>query len=304
MAGNGETSVQSYDRAGGSTLYAPYIDPNSPVNAEKNETMHMTLHTHSDVSTINTSTVTDTMQNSIPILVPTVTGRTQPNPEIMSRSINQEYHRENLPQNPPSSPPPVEDVTDVSDNEELRHNYVQPDSAVLSDEPPELGAELDSTKSKEPAATINYVGSSATPFNSQQKQSCQTRISSSQHAGTSKQGKIVMPHKCEQCGKMLSSKLMLEAHVKCHRDSVGAKCEICQAELKHKKNLSRHMRTLHSKETLLVPCDKCSKKFKTKDALTHHSKVVHDIVKKVSCEICGRSYKRKKDLNRHQSNKH
>ena len=53
------------------------------------------------------------------------------------------------------------------------------------------------------------------------------------------------------------------------------KCKLCENTYKYKKDLKRHILTIH--ENFTIKCDKCGKEFKRKEYLKQHIKLDHNI---------------------------
>ncbi|XP_038207233.1 zinc finger protein 239-like [Zerene cesonia] len=96
-----------------------------------------------------------------------------------------------------------------------------------------------------------------------------------------------LPHQCDVCGKILSSKSNLNSHKICHTDFRPYKCTECPASFKGHSGLFQHKR-LHTGETPFH-CEYCPKQFRRKTALVNHIRM-HTGEKLFSCDICFKSF--------------
>ena len=70
-------------------------------------------------------------------------------------------------------------------------------------------------------------------------------------------------------------------------------CLQCSSKFKHKFNLTRHIKTVHTSDAM-YSCLQCSSKFKHKFNLTRHIKTVHTS-DEFKCDQCESSFGRKDD---------
>ena len=117
------------------------------------------------------------------------------------------------------------------------------------------------------------------------------------------------PFSCEHCGRLFKLKERLVSHAckalkdleseglaKDHRKSM---CKQCGKELSSKLTLARHMET-HSEGRMNWECpEMCGKKYHNKRALSDHIAIVHNGMKKHSCNTCGKCFGRKSALIAH-----
>ena len=79
-------------------------------------------------------------------------------------------------------------------------------------------------------------------------------------------------------------------------------CEECAYEFVSKKELKRHVKSVHFLETF--PCNDCSKTFTRQDNLVRHMTSVHSTVEDSNeheCEECRSKFNRKQHLDRHMT---
>lgn len=115
------------------------------------------------------------------------------------------------------------------------------------------------------------------------------------------------PSVCTHCGRRFSMPESLESHLQlvCERKGPGAdvlfECHICQKKLTSKKILQRHLR-VHS-NTGRFPCTVCSKTFGLKSSLEFHMKS-HDEHKPFKCKLCFITFTEKSTAIRHLKRQH
>ena len=78
----------------------------------------------------------------------------------------------------------------------------------------------------------------------------------------------------------------------------GYLCLLCNAEIKHSNNISRHIKLCKKDQKLLFTCDVCNKQFRFRCQLERH-KQVHTRTLFV-CNICTKIFKRKDHLKKHK----
>ncbi|CAG0887431.1 unnamed protein product [Cyprideis torosa] len=109
------------------------------------------------------------------------------------------------------------------------------------------------------------------------------------HSGANK-----ATHKCDICGKALTSSYNLKMHVaREHKGGVQndpelsrlVACKICGKEFPF------HQIYSHKRAHRWYPCDVCGKELRSPEALKHHLTVIHGQgeVKYVECEVCGKA---------------
>ncbi|KAH9635198.1 hypothetical protein HF086_009538 [Spodoptera exigua] len=136
--------------------------------------------------------------------------------------------------------------------------------------------------------------------------------------------------KCEYCGKICSSKMLLRSHIRYKHKKLSFMCSICNKTFLTSQKRVEHLEEVHKRKPLNLTCRICSKKFdyhkslyshmrsehlhinpepryacavcgsmfKTKYGLTYHM-VVHSGEKNYECEICHKKYGRRKTLIQH-----
>ncbi|KAI5746205.1 hypothetical protein M8J77_001125 [Diaphorina citri] len=123
---------------------------------------------------------------------------------------------------------------------------------------------------------------------------------------TERERKLIF--KCDLCGNVLSSKHILQEHVRVVHMGLSRKyhyeykpdgvCDVCG---EYKKQLLQHKR-LHFP---LRPyaCTQCDKTFKKKNHLTTHYRI-HTGEKPYQCDICGRGFAQSNDMKKHRRTVH
>ena len=97
----------------------------------------------------------------------------------------------------------------------------------------------------------------------------------------------IIQNKCEICGKEMSSKSALEAHVLGVHEGKKVACYICKKDVVS-EYLSKHIDSIHKR--LRYPCDICQKTYSDKGYLTMHKAYVHE-GKYNECKVCGKFVK-------------
>ncbi|XP_070382128.1 zinc finger protein 256-like isoform X2 [Dermacentor albipictus] len=108
-------------------------------------------------------------------------------------------------------------------------------------------------------------------------------------------------HKCETCGKLLSSAAALTAHHRTHTGERPYKCRICHKSFANRGSFYTHQ-LIH---TGLKPhiCQNCTRPFKRKADLKTHL-MSHSDDRPFICDICNQSFKYNSSLSRHRKRIH
>ncbi|KAF9812378.1 hypothetical protein SFRURICE_005489 [Spodoptera frugiperda] len=135
--------------------------------------------------------------------------------------------------------------------------------------------------------------------------------------------------KCDYCGKICNSKMLLRSHIRSKHKKLLFMCSICNKTFPSSRKRVEHLEEVHKRKPLNLTCKICLKKFdyhtlyshmrsehlhvnrepryacavcgtmfRTKDGLTNHM-VVHSGEKNYECEICHKKYARRKTLTQH-----
>lgn len=115
------------------------------------------------------------------------------------------------------------------------------------------------------------------------------------------------PSVCGHCGRRFSMPESLESHLQlvCERkgkpEDTLFECHVCKKRVTSKKILQRHLR-IHL-NSALFPCSVCSKSFGLKTSLEFHMKS-HDQQKPFKCKICFITFTEKSTAIRHLKRQH
>ena len=99
--------------------------------------------------------------------------------------------------------------------------------------------------------------------------------------------KIEEPQTCIHCGKILSSKLILERHIRrVHGNDKSHVCDECRKGFANKNDLKGHIDQSHSRKV----CDHCGKSLLNRFFLKKHLVFDHGIKKGAFiCDFCPRT---------------
>ncbi|XP_052748300.1 uncharacterized protein LOC113517148 isoform X2 [Galleria mellonella] len=104
---------------------------------------------------------------------------------------------------------------------------------------------------------------------------------------------------CNVCGKMFKLRPNLRTHIRAvHEKSTVCKCDICGKQLTNKNNMAAHMVSHSDDRPYKCTFNGCRKQFKDKWALKRHS-VTHTPEKQLPCAVCGKLFTRRTRLNAH-----
>nr|CAD7443060.1 unnamed protein product [Timema bartmani] len=106
---------------------------------------------------------------------------------------------------------------------------------------------------------------------------------------------------CKICGKVLSSRVGREHHIRTHTGERPYKCKLCELALKTPAQLHAHMQ-IHS-DSKPFPCTYCDKTFRRRPHLVSHLRT-HTGEKPYSCDVCGRAFSQKGDMKKHREKIH
>ena len=81
------------------------------------------------------------------------------------------------------------------------------------------------------------------------------------------------------------------------------KCNICNLLLKTKRNLKRHIESVHEGKKPFK-CNTCDVNFAAKDSLKRHISLVHERKKSFNCNICDCNFATQQNLNGHIATRH
>lgn len=101
---------------------------------------------------------------------------------------------------------------------------------------------------------------------------------------------------CNECGKLFTTKLSLNLHLRSHSDDRPYKCGICLAAFKAEKTLSDHQ-LIHTQEKP-HECDVCKRRFRTLSQMKSHW-FLHTGLRPYVCLICNKDFNRPWNLRLH-----
>ncbi|XP_039314289.1 zinc finger protein 595 isoform X3 [Solenopsis invicta] len=105
-------------------------------------------------------------------------------------------------------------------------------------------------------------------------------------------------HKCEECGKVLSTSYNLLIHRNIHTGMRPYICTICDKSFRSASGLNRHVRDVHDRVKNFA-CDICGRHFASKASRDEHRRI-HSGERPHVCETCGKSFKQKASLHVHR----
>ena len=105
------------------------------------------------------------------------------------------------------------------------------------------------------------------------------------------------PFQCEECGAKFARCEGLKEHQGIHVKGRPLRCEQCQKSFKHRRALSRHLRTAHGNRHP-VECDLCGRELKSEALLRSHKKATH-YPKTNECDVCGALFGTSSSLRQH-----
>ena len=103
-------------------------------------------------------------------------------------------------------------------------------------------------------------------------------------------------HECEVCGRTFAFKRNVTRHLRTVHSADGPRheCEVCGRKYTQKGNVSEHLRTVHSADGPRHQCEVCGRKFTTKSSLMKHLRTIHIADRpRYQCKVCGRKFKQK-----------
>jgi uncharacterized Zn-finger protein len=111
-------------------------------------------------------------------------------------------------------------------------------------------------------------------------------------------------HRCDQCGKVLSTNANLKQHIQTvHSDEQQFVCSFdnCGKVFNQSGNLNTHIKSIH--EGVRYPCSVCGKSLTSRSHLKKHISSIHDKTRH-QCDHCEKSYTTRGHLNAHIKQNH
>ncbi|XP_059608031.1 uncharacterized protein LOC132255877 [Phlebotomus argentipes] len=120
-------------------------------------------------------------------------------------------------------------------------------------------------------------------------------------------------YRCDECGKVLSSKNNFERHVMKHKNVGSFECTICPRKFAYQSELRQHVRVClrRQKKSQTAQCPHCLVKFKTQERFEKHMMKLHPGLPKsisgkghIECSICEKSFDSLDELRTHAAAQH
>ncbi|XP_021961681.1 oocyte zinc finger protein XlCOF26 isoform X1 [Folsomia candida] len=110
--------------------------------------------------------------------------------------------------------------------------------------------------------------------------------------------------KCEVCNKVFKNRRNLSAHLRrLHSNRKRPSCDTCHRELSTPANLRRHIDSFHSASEahrFLCTFPGCEKTYQHIRSLLHHVRIEHaENAVRHSCKLCGKDFKTRPELEQH-----
>ncbi|XP_055375554.1 zinc finger protein 329-like [Condylostylus longicornis] len=104
------------------------------------------------------------------------------------------------------------------------------------------------------------------------------------------------PYKCSECLKIFKSNILLDIHMRIHKDIKPYTCEVCNKSFRQIGNFNLHRR-IHINDRRFQ-CEICSRLFSTSSNLKSHIRS-HSNHRNFKCATCQKSFKAEIELKRH-----
>ncbi|XP_022818800.1 zinc finger protein OZF-like, partial [Spodoptera litura] len=108
--------------------------------------------------------------------------------------------------------------------------------------------------------------------------------------------------KCDYCGKICNSKMILRSHIRSKHMKLSFMCSICNKTFLTSRKRVEHLEEVHNRKPLNLNCKICSKKFESHSTLYSHMRSEHLNIKReprYACAVCGTMFKSKDGLRDH-----
>ncbi|XP_011697065.1 PREDICTED: GDNF-inducible zinc finger protein 1-like isoform X3 [Wasmannia auropunctata] len=105
-------------------------------------------------------------------------------------------------------------------------------------------------------------------------------------------------HKCDECGKVLSTSYNLLIHRNIHAGVRPYVCPVCDKSFRSASGLNRHVRDVHDGVKNFA-CDICGRRLASRASRDEHRRT-HFGERPHVCETCGKSFKQKASLHVHR----
>ena len=125
----------------------------------------------------------------------------------------------------------------------------------------------------------------------------------------------ILVFECEECGKAVSTKEILDRHKKTVHRKESITCEECGMQVSRENHMNRHLSEVHGavknvnldfapadlQKFKRFQCDICRKAFTRKETLKRHKLSVHNETSEIFCKYCDKTFGRPDNARRHEA---